>query len=235
MGRENKKDAVAALHREQILKAAEKLFSEKGYVQTTIDDISKASAYSRRTIYAYYENKEDILHHIMEKGLLALKTDIENAVNRQEDFMEGYREICMAMRNYQKEYPHSADTIKGANTSYIGVSNTSATSDVSNTSKVTNDSNTSGVSDTVKNILILGEEINGLLASFIEKGKEKGIVRKEVVPMLTVYILWSGITALLTLADTKGTYICRQFDISENEFLDYGFQQLINSILEVRV
>ena len=41
MGRENKKDVVAALHREQIMKAAEKLFSEKGYVQTTIDDISK--------------------------------------------------------------------------------------------------------------------------------------------------------------------------------------------------
>ena len=217
MGRENKKDAVAALHREQILKAAEKLFSEKGYVQTTIDDISKASAYSRRTIYAYYENKEDILHHIMEKGLLALKTDIDNAVNRQEDFMEGYKEICMAMRNYQREYPHSADTIKVADTSHLGVFNTS------------------GVSDTVKNILILGEEINRILASFIEKGMDKGIVRKEVVPMLTVYILWSGITALLTLADTKGTYICRQFNISENEFLDYGFQQLINSILEVRV
>ena len=30
MGRENKKDVVAALHREQIMKAAEKLFSEKG-------------------------------------------------------------------------------------------------------------------------------------------------------------------------------------------------------------
>ena len=250
MGRENKKDAVAALHREQILKAAEKLFSEKGYVQTTIDDISKASAYSRRTIYAYYENKEDILHHIMEKGLLALKTDIENAVNRQDDFMGGYREICMAMRNYQREYPHSSDTIKVADTSHLGVFNTSDTSDAantsnifktskvtdaSNTSQITNDSNLSDISDTVKSILILGEEINGLLASFIEKGKEKGIVRKEVVPLLTVYILWSGITALLTLADTKGTYICRQFNISENEFLDYGFQQLINSILEVRV
>lgn len=235
MGRGNKKDAVAALHREQILKAAEKLFSEKGYVQTTIDDISKASAYSRRTIYAYYENKEDILHHIMEKGLLALKADIENAVNRQEDFMEGYREICMAMRNYQREYPHSADTIKVADTSHIGVFNNFDASDVSHTSKVTNDSNPSDISDTVKHILYLGEEINGLLASFIEKGKEKGIVRKEVVPLLTVYILWSGITALLTLADTKGTYICRQFNISENEFLDYGFQQLINSILEVRV
>lgn len=38
MSRENKKDAVAALHREQIMKAAEKLFSEKG-LQTLLADI----------------------------------------------------------------------------------------------------------------------------------------------------------------------------------------------------
>ena len=103
MGRGNKKDVVAALHREQIMKAAEKLFSEKGYVQTTIDDISKASEYSRRTIYAYYENKDDILHHIIEKGLQTLKVDIENAVNRDDDFVGKYKAICMAMSKYQRD------------------------------------------------------------------------------------------------------------------------------------
>lgn len=59
------------------MKAAEKLFSEKGYEQTTIEDISKASEYSRRTIYAYYESKEDILHHIVEKGLIELKMTLK--------------------------------------------------------------------------------------------------------------------------------------------------------------
>ena len=55
MSRENKKEAVAALHRRQIMISADRLFLEKGFVQTTIDDISKASEYSRRTIYPYYE------------------------------------------------------------------------------------------------------------------------------------------------------------------------------------
>lgn len=80
MDQMSRKEAVTSLHRARIMTAAEKLFSEKGYAQTTIDDISKASEYSRRTIYAYYESKEDILHHIIEKGLRSLKTDIENAV-----------------------------------------------------------------------------------------------------------------------------------------------------------
>lgn len=214
MGRENKKDVVAALHREQIMKAAEKLFSEKGYVQTTIDDISKASEYSRRTIYAYYENKDDILHHIIEKGLQTLKVDIENAVNRDDDFVGKYKAICMAMSKYQREYPHSVHNVNSANSANFDFS---------------------GISDTVKNILLLGTEINTVLASFIETGKKNGIVRKDIIPMLTVYVLWSSITSLLTLTDTQGQFICNQFSISENEFLDYGFKQLINSILEVRI
>ena len=214
MGRENKKDVVAALHREQIMKAAEKLFSEKGYVQTTIDDISKASEYSRRTIYVYYENKDDILHHIIEKGLQTLKVDIENAVNRDDDFVGKYKAICMAMSKYQREYPHSVHNVNSANSANFDFS---------------------GISDTVKNILLLGTEINTVLASFIETGKKNGIVRKDIVPMLTVYVLWSSITSLLTLTDTQGQFICNQFSISENEFLDYGFKQLINSILEVRI
>ena len=214
MGRGNKKDAVAALHREQIMKAAEKLFFEKGYAGTSIDDISKESEYSRRTIYVYYESKEDILHHIIEKGLEELKQDIEDAICTGDDFISVYKGICMAMSKYQSAYPHSEDRVNHADSRNLDLDN---------------------ISDTVKHILRLGTEINTLLAAFIEEGKESGVVRKDVVPMLTVYVLWSGITALLTLNRTKGSFISNQFSISENEFLDYGFRQLINSILEERI
>lgn len=212
MGRENKKEAVAALHREQIMKAAEKLFSEKGYEQTKIEDISKSSEYSRRTIYSYYESKDDILHHIIEKGLIELKQNIENAINLNEDFITVYKAICMAMSKYQSKYHHSADNVNSANAN-----------------------NFENLSDTVKHILLLGTEINTILAAFIETGKEKGIVRQDIIPMLTVYIFWSSITSFLTLAQTKGQFISRQFSISESEFLDYGFKQIINSILEVQI
>lgn len=207
MGRENKKEAVAALHREQIMEAAEKLFSEKGYMQTTIDDISKESKYSRRTIYVYYESKDDILHHIIEKGLIILKQDIENAVKLNDDFIAGYKAICLAMSKYQSECPHSMDNINSAKSTNFDFSN---------------------LSETVKHIFILGTEINTILAKFIETGKVNGVVRQDIIPMLTVYVLWSSITALLSLGQTKGQFISKQFSISESEFLDYGFKQLIN-------
>lgn len=219
MGRENKREAIAALHREQIMSAAETLFSEKGFETTTIEDISKASGYSRRTIYAYYESKDDILHHIIEKGLLLLKGEIENAVQasviqNSNDFVVKYKAICLAMIRYQTECPHSLDNVVKAKTETLNLEN---------------------VSDTVKRILNLGTEINELLAVFIENGKEKHIVRQEVMPMLTVYILWSGITSFISLVQTKGNFIRKQFHLSEEDFYEYGFKQIINSILEERL
>lgn len=214
MARQNKKEAVATLHREQIMKAAEKLFSEKGFAETTIDDISKASEYSRRTIYVYYESKEDILHHIVEKGLLALKQGVEDSINLNEDFIAQYREICSSMCNYRSKYSHSANSVNNTNSANFNFDN---------------------LSDVLKRILSLGTEINDLLADFIANGKKNGIVRQDVIPMMTVYILWSSIDALIVLAQTKGNFIAKQFSITENDFLEYGFKQIINSILEERI
>ncbi len=214
MGRENKKDAVAALHREKIMNAAENLFMEKGFEATTIADISEASAYSRRTIYAYYESKDDILHHIIEKGLTSLKDNIQSAIAGNNDFMLQYRAICSAMIKYQTECPCSSDNVVKANSVPL---------------------NSANLSDTVKKILELGTQINNLLAEFLEEGKKNGIIRQDVVPLMTVYILWTSMTSLVTLAQTKGTYICKQFGISENDFYEYGFKQIINSILEVTI
>ena len=212
MGETNKKEAVAALHRARIMTAAEKLFSEKGYEQTTIEDISKESEYSRRTIYAYYESKDDILHCIIEKGLQALKTDIENAANDNAGFTDAYRAVCRAMRKYRREYPHSLGRLNRSGDEEIGQAVKSAA---------------------VKNILRLGTEINETLEALIIRGQENGEVRKDIIPTLTVYVLWSSIDSLLALAGTKGKFICAQ--MTEEKFLDYGFRQIVNSILEARI
>ena len=63
--------------------------------------------------------------------------------------------------------------------------------------------------------MLFGKEINTTLAIFIENGQGKGVVRQDIIPMLTVYIFWSSITSFLTLAQMKGQFISKQFSISE--------------------
>lgn len=214
MSRENKKESVAALHRKAILEASEKLFIEKGFGETTISDISAASGYSRRTIYAYYLSKEDILHHIIVQGLSSLNNDIKIGMAESGDFIKRYRSICSAMKKYYEDCPLSAESVITAETG-----------------KIAPEAPTTAVRD----ILKLGDEINGLLSRFIQDGKTSGAVRSDVEPMPTVYILWSSISSLLTLTGTKGRFLTQSLSCTRDEFLKYGFRQIINSILTERI
>lgn len=53
--------------REHILQTAGKLFGEKGFQGTSVDDIMKAAGTSRATLYAYFEGKEALLTAIVER------------------------------------------------------------------------------------------------------------------------------------------------------------------------
>jgi len=212
--RQNKKESVAALHKENIMNAAEQIFSEKGFTATTIDDISKAAQYSRRTLYAYFESKEDILYHVILKGLITLKTNIEKSLANDHDFLTQYRMICQAMKEYQLNSPHSFDSV---------------------TNMKNTDIDMNSLPPIIMQIFSIGTEINNMLASFIENGKAQGIVRAEIKSMQTVYILWSNISSLLSLVQSKGPFISKEFATTDDEFLEYGFTQIINSILKERI
>ncbi len=58
---------LTASRREQILDAAEKVFSRMGFNQARMDDIVAESSLSKGALYWYFKSKDDIIHGLLER------------------------------------------------------------------------------------------------------------------------------------------------------------------------
>ena len=65
--------------RDRILSAAEKLFSSKGYYDTSMDEVVAESGLSKGTIYLYFRSKEDLFVGLQDRQLKESVTVLESA------------------------------------------------------------------------------------------------------------------------------------------------------------
>jgi AcrR family transcriptional regulator len=65
-----------------IAKAAAKLFDEKGYLETSMDDISSAAKLSKGGIYHYFSSKNEILYFISTNFMGFLLKDLEQQLEK---------------------------------------------------------------------------------------------------------------------------------------------------------
>ncbi|MEH7458808.1 TetR family transcriptional regulator C-terminal domain-containing protein [Bacillus sp. JJ1127] len=65
----NKRRYDGELAKQIIAEKAAEFFSLKGYTKTSIEDIAKASGYSKGHIYYHYKNKESLFVHLAKKSM----------------------------------------------------------------------------------------------------------------------------------------------------------------------
>lgn len=77
MVRKTKEEAQAT--REQLLDAAERLFSENGVSATSLNDIARAAALTRGAVYWHFENKSDLLMALWDRVALPIEQAFADA------------------------------------------------------------------------------------------------------------------------------------------------------------
>ncbi len=61
--------SIREVRKKEILDAAKKVFIEKGFAATTMEDIIGKTSLSKGGFYHYYNNTVDILHDLMREGM----------------------------------------------------------------------------------------------------------------------------------------------------------------------
>ena len=79
----NTKRSKSELKRQALLKGAARVFSEKGYVNTSIKNITDEASVAVGTFYIYFKNKEEVLEQIYEEILnISLKSALKSCADK---------------------------------------------------------------------------------------------------------------------------------------------------------
>ena len=91
---------------ELILCAADELFLEKGYHDTSIDDIAARVGISKGAVYLHFASKEDLVVALLERGMRQLQATLDEILaapgTPREKLYAVMRQMCSSMMSRQR-------------------------------------------------------------------------------------------------------------------------------------
>jgi len=84
MGIKERKEREKERRRQQIIVAAKRIFSDKGFSKATMDDIAKEAELSAGTIYLYFKNKDELCASLTLRILQYLLMRVEHVFYEKE-------------------------------------------------------------------------------------------------------------------------------------------------------
>ncbi len=88
------------LTRGQILDAAQDLFSEHGYQETSLGDIAAFVGIGRTTLYEYFKDKEDLLASLVDETLPQVFADMAEQLDSDAPFIDQLAELTVRLTEW---------------------------------------------------------------------------------------------------------------------------------------
>lgn len=213
MGANERKEKEREIRRNDIIDAAEKMFFTKGYTATTMDEISSAAEFSKRTVYVYFNSKEQIYFEIMVRGykilIKMLEKDMEDA--KTMNALGKLSQIGRTFYEFRNEYTDYFKTIMEYENNELDF--------------------VKGIDDKSKEECYeLGEKVFSQLTLILKNGIEEGVIKKELDVVDTAIFLWSCIMGIFNTLNKKENYIMHYHKKNVEEMIPKALDTLIKSI-----
>lgn len=209
MGIIERKEKEKIIRQEDIINAAERVFFQKGYEQSTMDEIAKEAQYSKRTLYCYFQSKEQLLQAIIFRAFKILNEMINKELVEQS--LSGLAKLKLLGKTvirFLVLYPKYFETIVFYN---------SAKSELSadDEFKIASDNE--------------GEETLNCLVGVIKEGVNDKSIRNDVDIQKTAFVLYANIIGISNLILNKESYLLEQ-QLSATELIPEMFNFIEHSL-----
>ncbi|MFZ5651642.1 MAG: TetR/AcrR family transcriptional regulator [Bacillota bacterium] len=110
--------------KQRILSGFREMANSVGFHAATMDELSSRTGISKRTIYRYFNSKDDLVNAVMDEIMTSIQVSINAAMASSENPVEKIRSLIstvfqnlrllnpLIMRDLQKYYPHVWDRIE---------------------------------------------------------------------------------------------------------------------------
>ncbi len=166
--------------RGQIVESARKLFLERGFYETRMEDIAEDAGLAIGTLYLYFKNKNEIYASLCEQGLAILDELFADAVQDGKDCWQKMEAMAKVNLRFYRKYGNYYDTIAFL---FFGLKEGQLSHELRE--------------KTVARI----RGILDHLESIVREGMETGQMR-EGDPRETALILWAAVLGIVSIDQT---------------------------------
>jgi AcrR family transcriptional regulator len=182
MGIQERKERERERRRQQIIVAAKRVFSEKGFSRATMEDIAKEAELSPGTLYLYFKNKDELYASLSIRILQYLLIRLEHVAKEASATLEARMEsLKKAMLDV-----YAFDPLMIINMFHLQSSET-----LRNLSP-----------DLMTEIEDLSRKSLGTMARILEKGIREGVFIDRH-PVALADILWALFSGVILLEESK--------------------------------
>jgi AcrR family transcriptional regulator len=211
MGTTERKEREKEQRRKAILKAARKVFFQKGLLAASMDEIAELAELSKGALYLYFRSKEDLYVSLLEEGLAILRRMFEEVEARPLPADEALPQIGLTYYEFYKRYPDYFKILMFADARVVH-------------SKVSHE-------------VLHGTELRSLgclsvVARVFERGVKEGIYRNDMTPMEAAVMLWGTSNGMIGLIANKEEDFISDETIDFEKVMFKSWELMLNSLRE---
>jgi TetR/AcrR family transcriptional regulator len=204
MGIAERREREKEQRQKDIVDAAERIFFSRGFNNATMDEVAEEAELSKGTLYLYFQNKIDLYHAIVCRGMDVLFDLFDKASAGLKTGLEKIEAIGRAYLVFFRQHPNYFNALLHQEIQQI------EEQDIQN------------------NPYILqcqekGNRIFGLIQDAVRQGMEDRTIRPDVDPVMVSLILWGHSTGILQIMKSKGEMLEKLMGIRTDDTIAYAF------------
>ena len=213
MGLKERKEKEKRIRKEDIIDAAEKVFSLQGFEKATVDEVAAEAEFSKRTLYAYFSSKEQLYMAIMLRAFQTLNKLLNKNLTQRapQNGLDGLKIIMETWLELSQKYPDYYEAIHFYE---------NREADFQNPDEITQD------------LYREGEKTFQATVRALEEGIKNKSIREDIDVVTTVITLWGMVIGLNTIITKKEKYIKSYYKKTPAELVEQAYLFVQRSLIK---